>query len=1113
MSTASTHNSLHWQEAGIQQPDSMEAMDTPVDLLRREHPAGTIGTFQAKVHGPATDHCSGLGRRLDCASRGLQGAASEKGTPMRTSARRRPYRRLVWVPVLALLSSLLGSAASASAAQPFNVSGTWNANYHCVSGWCAGSDFPAPGVVLSQAKGSNVVTSPGAHGTISGHVLTFHGGVPGGYQFDETLTFSADGKSWSGPLTDSNGTAGIDTATKVSGPAELTVSVHPALPRGGLGVGDTLAVPVTISATNGDVNGIAFDGGPKISGKAVVITRKPSLLTSFALKDGTSRTFTFTVKVVAKGAATFSATVSGDAQGTTVTASDSKTLTPSARVLQITIASAPRTVELTADDAGRVAAKSISVRVKLTNAGRTPLTHVQLLSLRPVPAHPAQQLDQLGFAKGALPVRVGTIKPGASLVKTFTLKVTGDGDYVIDALALYVDPAAPGKNARTTAHTGEFTATVPLLYLKASREGAGTVRAGDEWFVTGHVKNLSSFQTLCLPPLSPVWSGNAGGLGPHQIGVVPVDEPAPPLAGPLPPGKTISFLMAAHTDRDAGTRSAVVIKPRAALGETGDSCNVLRTDGLPAIGATKIKVAKDSERFEASVDNSAPTPAGAGGLEFFGGYAKGSYKALADMYESGVALAREYGSVPQLVAAFRKLDPKGAAGRAATALGELSHATALTANYWINATPGERDTFLLKVSDDFTARTHGVWDGVQASVQQSATRWFDTVVSAYYSGNSSAMFAALGESSGSAITQAAVETAKFELGVAVLKKSAALVRVSSRVASDSVVLKALREMRPGKLLNLEEMQSLWGLSKADYIAFKTVAEEEGVLIGVRGRSVQSVKNLEEGAVWKHENIKPKNVNDIDTQFLGFDRKDKGLVAFRTYTPKERTAIKTAIEGARLDPEQKAAALKRMTTRFDEHTYISQIEGYSRQGSIDVGFSYRGNGIDVDTTQGTRAFSLSEQKLKGGGIYYRPLQENPALDALANSTSRLPAWCKRQLAKVLCRITGDMDGVYVTDTTGRQLSETKRLAVYSKLAKAGWQHPETLTWVADDASFLFDKKANILNDLRKDGGDAMIEFAPDGRQRATFLDLAKSSLLSKDDYYVDIVGGYFAQSAR
>ena len=39
-------------------------------------------------------------------------------------------------------------------------------------------------------------------------------------------------------------------------------------------------------------------------------------------------------------------------------------------------------------------------------------------------------------------------------------------------------------------------------------------------------------------------------------------------------------------------------------------------------------------------------------------------------------------------------------------------------------------------------------------------------------------------------------------------------------------------------------------------------------------------------------------------------------------------------------------------------------------------------------------------------------------------------------KLLCRVTGDMDGVYLTDLQGRALDAEKRIKVYDLLAAVG-----------------------------------------------------------------------------
>ncbi len=124
------------------------------------------------------------------------------------------------VVALTAVALACGLFVTPAIAAELNVTGTWNAVYHCEMGWCAGQDFPAPDNKLVQAPGStHVQNGPEVEGTLNGHVLTLEGGS-GGYHFSETVTISEDGNSWSGPLSDSNGTSGTDTAVRVSGGAE-----------------------------------------------------------------------------------------------------------------------------------------------------------------------------------------------------------------------------------------------------------------------------------------------------------------------------------------------------------------------------------------------------------------------------------------------------------------------------------------------------------------------------------------------------------------------------------------------------------------------------------------------------------------------------------------------------------------------------------------------------------------------------------------------------------------------------------------------------------------------------------------------------------------------------
>ncbi|MGZ4306410.1 MAG: hypothetical protein ACXVSL_16280 [Solirubrobacteraceae bacterium] len=764
--------------------------------------------------------------------------------------------------------------------------------------------------------------------------------------------------------------------------------------------------------------------------------------------------------------------------------------------LRITMAAQPQQVELEANEKGKLAPKFIKVRVKIANPSGAPIKGVQLVDLRPVPADRTQQLDQLAFPRGALPVRFGTIASGADKVKTFDLRVTGDGDYVINALALFDDPSRPGGNGRAIGQGGKFSVKAPLLYFTADTRN-NFVQDGDSWYVTGHVRNLSSHQTLCLLPLFPHWEGNAGGLGPHEIGVVPVDDPAPPLAGPLAPGQTISFLMRAQTEFGGGTTSAVALKPRAVKGEPGDACNVLAAERRPALSGAEVKLAKDSTHFQVRIDKYRSRLGGPGRLQFFGTFAESAYKVFAQLYDSGVSIAERYGSVEKLTAAL---------GHGASfALSELFHAAGVAAWFQYFATDAEREAFIAQCVDDFEAKTHQVWDGVQTEVQQSVGQWLEEVSHAYFSGDEQQLFAVLGKGAGTGLTSTAVQVAEWELAIGLVKQTGAFTRTVVRAAAEeSGFITTLKSIRPGRLLKFAEMQRLWGLAYEDYVAFTKIAKEEGVLIGVRSRAPISVKNLEEGAVWKHEELKPKNVSDIDIKYLGFEPGDKGLVAFRTYSEKQKAALIRHIESLRVSAAERKAILSRAETRFGEQEFVDKIKGLAKKGEIDVGFNYADNGVARQSTSAVRKFGLEEHQLASGETYFQPLQENPALDHLASGKGPLPDFCRRMLARVLCRVTGDMDGVYLTDLAGRALDEAKRIEVYNRLMAVGWQHPETFTWIKKGL-FDFAKKTEILQGLEL-GGEAMMEFSPSG-VRATFLKLADSKLTSVNDYFVAVLGGF------
>ena len=226
------------------------------------------------------------------------------------------------------------------------------------------------------------------------------------------------------------------------------------VPPGGLSPGGSATVPVTVTADNGPVSNISLVLKAGSAG-TVKITQTPAGTNSFSLSAGQSRTFTYSVSGVKPGQAVLRGTATGSAtDSSTVTGTGTATFQVALRALKMTIATDPDKVRLEADDDGSLQSKQIVVTVKLTNTSKSKVTGVQLIGLDPAPATRGQQLDKLE-PDGSVPNSYGTLKPGKPKVKTFHLRVTGDGTYVINGLALYSSPSVSGSNQRASGQ-GQF---------------------------------------------------------------------------------------------------------------------------------------------------------------------------------------------------------------------------------------------------------------------------------------------------------------------------------------------------------------------------------------------------------------------------------------------------------------------------------------------------------------------------------------------------------------------------------------------------------------------------------------------------------------------------------
>ncbi len=174
------------------------------------------------------------------------------------SPRTRPF-----IAALVAFASL-AAGTTASATEEVNVTGTWQAVYHCQVGSCSGQE--QSGVfTLSQAAGSSTVTGElnlgsGVEAPVSGSVsastLSLEGKGTKGYSATGVETISADGLSWSGTYEDSVGTHGTLTATRPSLPVFPTGATEPrAAAIQVLCTYEVAAANFTCTASVGDASG------------------------------------------------------------------------------------------------------------------------------------------------------------------------------------------------------------------------------------------------------------------------------------------------------------------------------------------------------------------------------------------------------------------------------------------------------------------------------------------------------------------------------------------------------------------------------------------------------------------------------------------------------------------------------------------------------------------------------------------------------------------------------------------------------------------------------------------------------------------------------------------
>ena len=929
----------------------------------------------------------------------------------------------------------------------------------------------------------------------------------------------------------------------------LAVSVSTALGGKPLGIGSETDATVKVTAVGEAVSGISLGNGLEVSSKRAKISSSPSGLAGFALAKGASRSFVFKLAGVSAGPVTLKAAAVGKSSaGKTVRGSDSAALTVAGQLLAVSFETTPKQLTLKLGKNSLLEPGQVTVKVSLTNTSTETFDHVQLLTLGAEPVDLTQRLDPVRLPPGSVPAKFpGSFPPRSHASRTFTLKVTGDGEYQFRALALYND--AHGGNGRVVGIGGRFEAIAPLLAFSTDlhrdnishRNGADWVKGGQSWYVGGHIKNLSSTKSLCIAPLAAQADGNAASVGLQDVATYNVNSAEPPFAGLLKPGQSLPLGMAVVTGPMGTAQGSIDVPVKAFLAAPDATCELEPGGGMVGAGnaltAAQTDIPAGSTSFVVHVDLApppAPKAVTAGGLEFFGLYAKTSFDFYANTALGLAALARSLGTPEhyrKAVLGFGVYDPVEAANVIGQANAEIMSTARLLVNFMQTATPAQKQAVYDFAAQAAARLPNAAYAKLGDEIEAAGKQWFGKFLAAVESGDADQIwteFAGLAGRGAGELNAIWLQLFLEGAGTQLAANSTELQAAAKASTSAPEVLTSSRGVAASRVLKLPELANVWGFPKPVVDSLNSIAKKFDVLIGARSRQAISIKLEQLGAVWKNSNFHQKTVSAIDRLYLRMGPIQQGLLGSRSFTAAGTSQAINEIRAAGLPAAEEAEALARLADRIHENdadlAKLKKLATTKRracstcpetEGWVNAGFNANESGEIAASTSVSRwrRFKLVETPITSAdghtvlGTLYEPFEENVQYAAYPKLGKKIPELCREALGTVLCPITGDIDLVYVTDLLGRSLGPALMRSVFSALEEAGFAHTDLVTWYDEqEGAFFFPGKEKQLENLTL-GKDSTVQFSPDAVNRATYLAPMNQSISTgPNSYQLTIIGG-------
>jgi hypothetical protein len=894
-----------------------------------------------------------------------------------------------------------------------------------------------------------------------------------------------------------NGTAFSGGASSVGSTLVATVTLSAAVNAAAPITGITVEPPLSVSPTS-DLTAVSGPTPAPPNG-------------GFTLQPGASTSYTMTYQVASTGTANLSVTAAGVEAGTSETGTAqvaahlgqpidvSVSWLQNGQPIVLNPASAtpqPDTIKLADTDAGEVA-QDVTAVVTLTNSSVNTQDNVNINGIPALSYHVASQATQaLPIAVTAGPSTTGTwtsIAPGDSKTATYTLNITNNGSFDFSPQVLSSDDGT--SNTNVSSGVGTITAVpTALLWLALKPLTTDVVKAGTAVLVSGTVTNRSLTQALDLNDLLPSErTGNAGGGGLFSDTAAPnVDGTTRTFNGQLDPGQTVDLTGVVATAQVPGTRASVSYSPSGKIINSDNSETTLTSQ--------QVGMSAGSSPISFSLSTSDPTLPPA------------TISSTVANFTEGAMLGAVQFTAGELVAGAQLLHDKGITGAASTVIKGAADfavnttedvaatAQAIGAMYVLQVvgdsmTTQEKGDFANQIVNDFTA-SHAGAD--VAGVRKAADAFLPDLMTAISTHNYNKVATIAGNGVGAAgagIVEGAVTDLGFQKLALGLKTGAGVaktafigdladaVSLADALRTEKVATtlgKGLAGVKAGQNLLADSQKALtdiYGLTTKQIADLRAFCAENKIIIAVRSRSKKAASLIERGlAIGKNEELKIKNVNDIDVKFLGYKEGDLNTVVWAS--PVDESYVEARLKHLGADDTVREIVNERYklrTEQWNDEKIRHVIDDGKKTGTINWSFNGSDNGAPGANKSSRRRFGV-----------YQPKHDIPG--GAGRTYEQVLVGDKPGLKGHLVPVTQDVDMMAALGANGSILSAEQRTKVYLYLSDVlGIEHPETPTWIKD-GEMLFKAKAKQLADTIP-GGEALAVFGPDSSVRAGFYNPA------------------------